>query len=105
MAEEPRQQSGHERLTVAPMVLIPYDRREAITLKRAAEIAGRSESTVRGWCANFHVGRRLVGGHWAVSRVALQMLLDGNRAALEAYLDGDRTGLAVRAYFERLRPL
>lgn len=81
------------------MVLIPYDRREAITLRQAAEIAGRSETTVRGWCAQYHIGRRVAGGPWMVSRDALQMLLDGDRMALEAYLSGSpaRSAPALRS--------
>ena len=30
-------------MTELPRILIPYDRREAIELRRAAEMAGRSE--------------------------------------------------------------
>ena len=88
-----------------PMVLIPYDRREAITLKQAAEIAGRSQTTVRGWCASYHIGRRVAGGPWMVSQAALQMLLDGDRAALEAYLSGDRDGPLVAPHLDRIRSL
>lgn len=89
-------------MTGRPMVLVPFDRREAITLKQAAAIAGRSETTVRGWCASYHIGRRVVGGPWMVSRVALAMLLDGDRRALEAYLSGDRSGPLMTPYMDRL---
>jgi hypothetical protein len=37
-----------------------------------------------------------------VSRVALQMLLDGDRRALRAYLKGDRESALVRSYYARL---
>ena len=47
----------------------------------------------------YHIGRRVVGGPWQVSRVALAMLLDGNNAALGAYLSGDRDGPLVAPYF------
>ena len=83
-------------------VLIPYDAREAITVRQAAKIARRSESTVRTWCEDYHVGRRVVGGPWQVSRVALGMLLDDNEAALNAYLSGDRSGPEVSRYFSVL---
>lgn len=53
-----------------PKVLVPYDRREAISLPVAAELAGRSESTVQTWCQTFLVGRRIAGGPWQVSRPA-----------------------------------
>jgi hypothetical protein len=88
---------GEER----PKVLVPFDRREAISLRKAKEIAGKSESTIRSWCANHDIGRRVGNGPWQVSRVALAMLLDGDGAALRAYLAGDRTGHLVAEYFAR----
>lgn len=84
-----------------PQVLIPYDRHEAMTLRQAALIAGRSESTMRSWCQNHHIGRRIVGGQWEVSKPALLMLLDGDARALRAYLQGDRESDLVGAYFRR----
>jgi hypothetical protein len=84
-----------------PKVLVPFDRREAIGLRTAAEIAGRSESTVRSWCQNAFIGRRVAGGPWQVSRPALLMWLDGDRQTLRAYLDGDRSSENVLAYFRR----
>ena len=89
-------------MTRVPRILIPYDPREAISLRQAAKIAGKSESTVRSWCALYHVGRRVVGGPWQVSRAALQMLLDDDDAALNAYLGGDRSSQCVAAYFTGL---
>jgi hypothetical protein len=83
-----------------PRVLIPYDRREALSLRQAAEISGKSVETVRRWCSLYDIGRR-IGGQWAVSQPALFMMLDGDRKALTAYLAGDRNGPSVRAYFER----
>jgi hypothetical protein len=47
------------------------------------------------------VGRR-IGGRWAVSHVALQMLLDGNKHALELYLRRDRSSEAVISYYLQL---
>lgn len=83
------------------IVLVPYDPREACTLAQAARRAGKSESTVRNWCVNRGIGRRIAGGTWSVSRPALEMLLDGDEAALLAYHNGDRLGPLVRGYFER----
>jgi hypothetical protein len=83
-----------------PQVLRPFHRSEALSIAEAASIAGRSVRTVRDWCARLDIGRR-IGGHWAVSRVALQMFLDGDRDALGAYLCGDRTSQTVMSYFER----
>lgn len=83
-------------------ILIPYDRREAISLRVAAEIADRSESTVRTWCLTRSIGRRVCGGPWQVSRVALQMLLEEDGEALKLYLRGERRDPKVSAYFKRL---
>jgi hypothetical protein len=83
-------------------ILVPFDRREGLSLKKAAEIAGKSETTIRTWCQRHGIGRRVVGGVWVVSRVALRMLLDGDDAALRAYLDGVRTTEPVAIYFRKL---
>ena len=83
------------------IVLIPHDPREACTLAQAARRAGKSESTVRNWCLNHGIGRRVVGGTWSVSRPALEMLLDGDDIALKAYHSGDRSGPIVKPYFVR----
>jgi hypothetical protein len=88
-------------MTDNPQILIPYDLREAITLRQAAEIAGRSESTLRSWCQCHCVGRRVGGGPWLVSRVALAMCLDDDARALRAYLTGDRESDLVAPYFRR----
>lgn len=61
--------------------LVPSDRREGFSLKKAAEIAAKSESTIRTWCQRHGIGRRVAGGAWVVSRVAFRMLLDGDDAA------------------------
>lgn len=84
----------------APRVLIPYSPAEAISIGEAAFLARRSASTIRGWCARFHVGRRIAGGAWMVSAPALLMLLDDDHAALGAYLAGERGG-PVAPYFDR----
>jgi hypothetical protein len=55
---------GFDAGALASHVLIPYDRREAISLRIAAEIAGRSETTVRGWCGVHDIGRRVANGPW-----------------------------------------
>jgi hypothetical protein len=46
------------------------------------------------------IGRK-VGGRWMVSKVALAMWLDGDRATLARYLAGDRSSAVITAYFER----
>jgi hypothetical protein len=42
--------------------LVPFDSREGLSLKAAAAIAGKSERTLRNWCAEHHIGRRVAGG-------------------------------------------
>ena len=82
-------------------VLIPFDRREAVSVQAAAEIAGRPAATVYGWCEGRAIGRRVAGGPYLVSIVALAMVLDGDSPALEKYLAGNRTDQAVTQYFHR----
>jgi hypothetical protein len=48
-----------------------------ISLKQAADIAGKSESTMRARAEEHGLGRRIGAGHGPISRVALAMLLDG----------------------------
>ena len=83
-----------------PQVLIPYDRHEACSISIAANLAGRSEQTIRNQCKKFHIGRR-IGGQYEVSKPAHLMLLDNDTTALRAYLAGDRTSERVLKYFER----
>jgi hypothetical protein len=83
-------------------ILSHFDKRECISLKEAADIGGKSESTMRGWCQKHGLGRRIGGGPWMVSKVALAMFLDGDMKALQAYHGGERTDPCVIAYFERL---
>jgi hypothetical protein len=68
-------------------------------LKQAAGIAGKSESTLRGWYAQHGFGRRVDGGAWLVSKVALAMFLDGEEKALRAYHAGDHAGGLVVLIF------
>jgi hypothetical protein len=83
------------------LCLVPYNPAEGISLKEAAARAGKSETTVRNWCAEHKIGRRVGGGTWVVSRVALAMFLDGDRKALASYLTGDRCSPTFRSYVDR----
>ena len=83
------------------LVLIPYDPREGISLAEAAGLAGKKVGTIRNWCLQHDLGRRVGGGTWVVSKVALAMFLDGDDRALRAYHSGDYTGELVANYFER----
>jgi hypothetical protein len=84
------------------LVLIPYDPREGISLSEATALTGKKVGTIRNWCVQHHLGRRVGGGTWVVSKVALAMFLDGDVKALQAYHGGERTDPCVIAYFERL---
>ena len=79
------------------MVLVPFDAREGISLSQAAQ------STVRSWCVQHGLGRRVGGGVWVVSKVALSMFLDGDWKALAAYLAGDRSSSLVIPYFKQFK--
>jgi Helix-turn-helix domain len=83
------------------LVLVPFDAREGLSLNAAAKRAGKSETTVRNWCAQHGLGRRVGGGVWVVSKVALAMFLDGDKRALRCYHTGDRTSELVVPYFHR----
>jgi hypothetical protein len=88
-----------------PMVLHPFDPTEAISVTAAAIRADKSDRTIRNWCLERHIGRR-IAGQWAVSAVALDMLLAGDDDGLQAYLAGDRASDHVVAYYrERSIPL
>ena len=84
----------------APHCLIPFDRREGCQIEEAAKIAGKSVRTMRNWAEQHHLARRVGGGTWVFSRVALQMFLDGNVVALRAYLAGDRFSPVIVSYYE-----
>src|SRR5262245_66134280 len=83
-----------------PAILRPYSRAEAIGVAEAARQAGKSERTMREWCARHQIGR-MIGGRWAISQVALDMLLEGDNDSLEAYLSGDRSSERVHSYYMR----
>ncbi len=84
------------------IVLSPYDKREAMSLKEAADRAGKSVSTIKNWCLNRGIGRRVAGGTWCVSRPALEMLLENDDAALLSYHSGNWADPIVKDYFERV---
>jgi hypothetical protein len=84
------------------VVLVPFDKREGLSLSAAAKVAGKSEGTLRSWAKKYCLGRRVGEGSWVISKVALQMRLDGNAAALRAYHAGDRQSPTVKCYYHRL---
>ncbi len=48
--------------------------RQWLSTRQAAEMCGRSEQCVRGYCRSYHIGTR-VGHHWQVDRTHLRTLL------------------------------
>jgi hypothetical protein len=83
--------------------LDPFAIEESLSIGEAATIAGKSERTLRNWCVGHGIGRHIAGGPWAVSKVALAMLLDGNLEALAAYRDRGARGSSesVARYYRR----
>jgi len=82
-------------------VLVPYRGLEAMSIQQACHVTGISESTLRRWCADYGLGRR-IGANvrpWTVSRVALAMFLANDRKALEAYHNGVRKDEIVARYY------
>jgi hypothetical protein len=96
--------NGH-RPADAPVLrtLVPFANEERISVSEAAGIAGKAERTIRNWCVDHGIGRRVAGGTWAVSKVALAMLLDGDLEALAAYRDRGARGSSepVASYYRR----
>ena len=80
-------------------ILHPYNSSEAIRIGKAATLAGKSDRTIRNWCRERHIGRR-IAGQWAVSIVALDMLLAADQEGLDAYLAGDRSSARVTCYYK-----
>jgi hypothetical protein len=91
---------GHLGVVKGIFVLTPYDPDEVLTLDRAANRARKTQNTIRNWCESEGIGRK-IGGRWCVSKVALEMHLDGRTNALSRYLRGDRTSGEVVAYFSK----
>ena len=87
---------------LSPQTLTPFWPEEAFTVKEAGFLTRKSGGTIRTWCQANFLGRRVGGGSWLVSKVALAAFLDGDKQALNFYLRGDRTSPAVVKYYERL---
>jgi hypothetical protein len=81
-------------------ILRPFNRSEAMSLREVADATGWNPETARRRADLDFLGR-LIAGQWRVSRVALAMFLDGDRAAHAAYLRGDRSSPIVQPYLER----
>lgn len=80
-------------------ILSPFNPHEATSTAQAAQRAGKSPRSIQGWCRRHGIGRK-IGGEMHVSRVALEIFLEGDSAALADYHAGKRSP-AVLQYFER----
>ncbi len=61
----------------------------------------KSPSTMRGWCEEHGLGRRVGGGTWMVSKVALAVFLDDDLRGLRAYHAGNQADPRGISYFMR----
>jgi hypothetical protein len=57
-------------------------------LKQAADVAGKSQSSMRAWAEEHGLGHRVGGRVWMMSKVALGMFLYNNRLALPLTFPG-----------------
>jgi hypothetical protein len=80
-------------------ILTPFNPREAMSTAQAAERAGKSAGAIRYWVLKYGIGRK-IAGEMHISRVALEMLVEGDHAALARYHAGDRQSELVRRYFQ-----
>ena len=62
--------------------------------QQAPEILLTAARHIRNWCIEHGVGRRVGGGQWVVSNVALAMFLDGDDVVLTAHKEGNRSTTA-----------
>ena len=70
--------------------LVPYDKREAMTVSAPPDCWSLALQFGL-WCEEYDIARKIVAGNWAVSRVALHMLLNEDLEALDAYGSGERS--------------
>src|SRR5260370_37277240 len=59
----------------------------------------KSPSTMRGWCEEHGLGRRVGGGTWMVSKVALAVFLDDDLRGLRPYHAGNQADPRRISYF------
>jgi hypothetical protein len=83
-----------------PLVLVPFDRRETMSIGAYAAQKGCSAPSAREEVHLQGLGRK-ISGRWLVSKIAAAMFLDGDREALRAYHAGDRSSSEVQGYYTR----
>lgn len=72
---------------------------EAIPLKAAANIAGKTDETIRRWCVKYGIGRQAgPNAPIEVSIIGLMMVIHGEFDTLELLRAGDRQHPAVKRF-------
>lgn len=70
-----------------------------LSLKQAADIAGKTPETVANYCKRYGIGRQLHSkAPWAVDPLGLAIVIAGDRDALWAYQEGARDGPLLKPY-------
>jgi hypothetical protein len=83
-----------------PILMRPDD---IVLMKRAVDLTGKDERTLRNWNKRFRVGRQSSrSAPIEFSAPALIMLLHGDMFALEELRKGNRTHTRVARYFDFL---
>lgn len=89
------------RATFQRPVLMRRD--EICDIKFAAHYCNRDPKTIRNWCREYGIGRQAgPSAPIEISRVALEMVLQGDWDALELLRNGDRSHPDVSRYFKWL---
>lgn len=74
---------------------------EIFSVKEAAGYAARDEKLIRSWVRAYGIGRQVQPhSKIEISRIALDMVLQGDAEALELLRDGDRLHADVVRYFK-----
>ncbi|PWI54811.1 hypothetical protein B5K03_08815 [Rhizobium phaseoli] len=75
---------------------------EAVNVKRACELSGKTDRTIRDWCRQFGIGGAMAGSQLRISAPGLMMVVHGDVAALEFLRQGNRSHPRVLRYFDEL---
>lgn len=83
-----------------PILMRPDD---VVLMKRAVDITGKDERTLRNWNKRYRIARQSSkSAPVEFSAPALVMVLHGDVAALELLREGKRSHPRVRRYFDHL---
>jgi hypothetical protein len=78
-------------------------RDDIVLIKRAVEMTGKDERTLRKWDEQYRIARQSTkSAPKEFSAPALMMVLHGDAAALELLRNGQRTHPRVKRYFDHL---